>query len=161
MTNHTHISRVWDIIEKAPVGMLTTRFTGGLRARPLEARADRDAGIIWFVTDVRGAKDDEIDAFHDIGLVFYDEDSRAFLSITGRASVTRDTAKTKEIWKKTDDIWLPGGPDDPNVRVLRIEPITAELWDGPSSATVAAFEFAKTSLGLGENRDVTVPKASY
>jgi len=162
MTEQNHISRVWDIIEKARVGMLTTRFAGGLRARPLEARADRDAGIIWFVTDVRGAKDDEIDAAHDIGLAFIDEDARAYLSITGRASVIRDTAKAKEIWKKTDDFWLPGGPDDPNVRVLRVEPVTAELWDGPSSAAGAAFEFAKARLtgekpNLGENRKVTVP----
>ena len=142
MTEQNHISRVWDIVEKARVVMLTTRFSGGLRARPLEARADRDAGIIWFVTDVRGAKDDEIDAAHDIGLVFVDEDDRAYLSITGRASVTRDTVKAKEIWKKTDDIWLPGGPNDPNARVLRVEPITAELWDRPSSTAGAAFEFA-------------------
>ena len=161
MTRQNQISRVWDIIEKAPVGMLTTRFAGGLRARPLEARADRDAGIIWFVTDVRGAKDDEISAAHDIGLVFYDEDGRAYLSITGSASVTRDTAKAKDIWKKTDDIWLTGGPDDPNARMLRVEPITAELWDGPSSAAGAVFEFAKARLtgakpNLGENRKVTV-----
>jgi general stress protein 26 len=162
MTKRNHISSVWDIIEKAPIGMLTTRFADGLRARPLEARADRDAGIIWFVTDVRGSKDDEIDAAHDIGLVFYDADGRAYLSITGRASVIRDTAQAKEIWKKTDDVWLPGGPDNPNVRVLRVEPITAELWDGPSSAAGAAFEFAKArSTGekpdLGENRKATVP----
>jgi len=57
---------------------------------------------------------------------------------------------------------LPGGPDDPNVRVLRVEPVTAELWDGPSSAAGAAFEFAKARLtgekpNLGENRKVTVP----
>ena len=144
MTKQNHISRVWDVIEKARVGMLTTKFGGGLRARPLEARADRDAGIIWFVTDVRGTKDDEIGADHEIGLVFFiDESDRAYLSITGRAVVTRDTAKTKAIWKTTDDIWFPGGPDDPNVRLLRIEPVTAELWDGPSSAAVAVFEFAK------------------
>ena len=49
-------------------------------------------------------------ADHDIGLVFIDEDDRTYLSIPGRASVTRDTAKAKEIWKKTDDIWLQGGP---------------------------------------------------
>ena len=157
-----HIARAWDIIEKAPIGMLTTQFNGGLRARPLEARADRDAGLIWFVTDVRGAKDDEINADQDIGLVFIDEGSRAYLSITGRASVTRDTAKAKEIWKKTDNIWLQGGPDDPNVRVLRVEPIAAELWDGPSSTAGAAFEFAKArltgeKLTFGENRKVTVP----
>ena len=162
MTKQNHISRAWDIIEKAPIGMLTTQFADGLRARPLEARADRDAGLIWFVTDVRGAKDDEINADQDIGLAFIDEDNRAYLSITGRASVIRDTAKAKEIWKKTDDIWLPGGPDDPNARVLRVEPIAAELWDGPSSAAGAAFEFAKARLtgekpNLGENRKVTVP----
>ncbi len=161
MMKQSHISRVWDIIEKVPVGMLTTRFAGGLRARPLEARADRDAGVIWFVTDVNGAKDDEIGAAHDIGLVFYDEDSRAYLSITGCASVTRDNAKAKEIWKKTDDIWLPGGPSDPNVRLLCVNPITAELWDRPSSAAGAAFEFVKAQLtgekpNLDENRKVTV-----
>ena len=162
MTKQNHISRAWDIIEKAPIGMLTTQFADGLRARPLEARADRDAGLIWFVTDVRGAKDDEINADQDVGLVFIDEDSRAYLSITGRASVTRDTAKAKEIWKKTDDTWLQGGPGGPNVRVLRVEPITAELWDGPSSTAGAAFEFAKARLtgekfNFDEERKVTVP----
>ena len=162
MTEQNHISRVWDIVEKVRVGMLTTRFAGGLRARPLEARADRDAGIIWFVTDIRGAKDDEIDTAHDIGLVFVDEGDRAYLSITGRASAMRNTAKAKEIWKKTDDIWLPGGPDDPNARLRRVDPITAELWDGPSSAAGAAFEFVKArltgeKLNFGEKRKVTVP----
>lgn len=162
MTKQNHISRAWDIIEKARIGMLTTQFAGGLRARPLEARADRDAGLIWFVIDIGGAKDDEINADQNIGLAFIDEDSRAYLSITGRASVTRDTAKAKEIWKKADDIWLQGGPDDPNMRVLRVEPITAELWDGPSSAAGAAFEFAKAQLtgkklNFGENRKVSVP----
>lgn len=143
MTEQNRIARVWDIIEKTRVGMLTTQFSGGLRARPLEARADRDAGVIWFVTDVHGAKDDEIGAAHDIGLVFIYEDDRTYLSITGRAFVMRDTAKAKDIWRKSDDTWFPDGSDDPNVRVLRIEPVTAEIWDGPSSTAVVDFEYAK------------------
>ena len=162
MTKQNQISRVWDIVEKSGVGMLTTHFSGGLRARPLQARTDRDAGLIWFVTDVRGAKDDEIATAQEVGLVFFEKDSHAYLSITGRASVTRDTAKAKEIWSKTDDIWLPGGPDDPNVRVLRVEPATAELWDGPSNVAGAAFAFATARStdgrpGPGEKRKVTVP----
>jgi general stress protein 26 len=47
------LDRVWDIIEKVGVCMLTTQFAEGLRARPLEARPDRNAGVIWFVTDKR------------------------------------------------------------------------------------------------------------
>jgi general stress protein 26 len=160
MTKKDPSSRVWDIIDRVSVGMLTTRFSGGLRARPLDARPDREAGLIWFVIDVRGAKDDEIDAAADIGLAFVDG-SGAWLSISGRASVTRDVAKATEIWKDTDSAWLPGGPNDPNMRLLCVEPSIAELWDGPSSAVATAWEFAKARLtgakpDLGENRKVTV-----
>src|SRR5947207_15801813 len=97
--------RVWEIIEKVGVCMLTTRFPGGLRARPLEARPDRDAGVIWFVTDLRSGKEHEIEAEHDVGLVFIDTKDKAYLSITGRAAVRHDPAKAGEIWKHTHNVW--------------------------------------------------------
>jgi general stress protein 26 len=155
------IDRVWDIIEKVGVCMLTTQFAGGLRARPLEARPDREAGLIFFVTDIHSAKENEIEAMPDVGLAFIDSSDNAYLSITGRARVIRDAEKTKAAWRKTDEVWWPGGPSDPDVCLLRIEPFTAELWDGPASAVVTAFEFAKARLTgeepkLGENRKVTV-----
>ena len=34
--------------------------------------------------------------------------------------------------------------------VLRVNPLTAELWDGPASKAVAAFEFVKSRLIGGE-----------
>src|SRR5829696_8940128 len=161
MTTQDSTDRIWDIVEKVGVCMLTTRFAGGLRARPVEARPDRDAGMIFFVTDVRGAKDDEIAAHPEVCLTFIDPNDKAYLSITGTAAVSRDPKKAAEIWHKTDDVWWPGGPEDPNARVLRIEPSTAELWDGPSSKAVAVYEFARARLtgakpNLGEKRKVTV-----
>jgi len=156
------IDRIWDIIEEVGVAMLTTQFPGGLRARPVEARPDRDAGLIWFLTDARSGKDAEVAVAPDVGLVFIDTGDKAYLSITGRAEILRDTAKAAEIWKSTDQVWWPDGPDDATLRLLRVEPRTAELWDGPSSSIVAAFEFAKAKLtgakpNLGENRKVSVP----
>lgn len=156
-----HLERVWGIIERTGVGMLTTKFRGGMRARPLEARPDRDAGLLWFVTDVRGHKDDEIEAAHDVCFVVIEREDKAYLSITGRAHVIRDAVKAAKIWKQTDDAWWPDGPRDTNVRVIRLEPATAELWDGPASGAVVAYEFAKARLtgdqpDLGENRKVTV-----
>jgi general stress protein 26 len=156
-----HLARVWDIIDAVGVGMLTTHLSTGLRSRPLEARLDRAASLIWFVTDVRGGKDDEIDHDPDVGFVVIDAKANAYLSLTGTARVTRDPAKAKEIWHKTDDVWWPGGPDDPNVRVICLTPSLAELWDGPSSMLVVTYEFAKaritgTKPNLGENRKTTV-----
>jgi hypothetical protein len=45
--------------------------------------------------------------------------------------------------------------------VLRVRPVTAELWDGPASTAVVIYEFAKARItgekpNLGENRKVTV-----
>jgi general stress protein 26 len=160
MADADQLSRIWDIIERVGVCMLTTRFTGGLRARPLEARPDRAAGVIWFVTDRRSGKEHEIEGEHDIGLVFIDASANAYLSITARAEVLSDHGKAAEIWKTTDNMWWQG-PDDPNVNVIRVAPLTAELWDGPSSKAVAVFEFVKSQLtgakpNLGENRKVTI-----
>jgi general stress protein 26 len=160
MADPSHLDRVWDIIERVGVCMLTTRSEGGLRARPVEARPDRAAGLIWFIIDLRSGKEREIDAEHDVGLVFIDADAKAYLSITARGEPGRDVAKAAEIWKATDGMWWKG-PDDPNVCVLRVTPLTAELWDGPASKAVAVFEFVKSKLtgakpNLGENRKVTV-----
>ncbi len=69
MAEQNDIARVWDILDGHSVGMLTTQFSGGLRARPLDARPDRDAGAIFFVTDVRGHKDDEVAAKPDVCFV--------------------------------------------------------------------------------------------
>ena len=155
------IARVWDILEANSIGMLTTQFGGGLRARPVDARPDREAGAIFFVTDAHNHKDSEIEVEPDVGFTVTVPGDNIYLSITGRASVMRDPAKARQIWKKTDDVWWPDGPDDANARVLTIEPVTAELWDGPASSLVAAFEFAKARMtgekpNLGENRKKTV-----
>ncbi len=154
-------TRVWEILEKTSVGMLTTQFINGLRARPLDARPDRDTGVILFVTDVRGLKDNEIAACPDVCFTVVDDADKAYLSITGRAEVVRDPVLAAKIWKRADDVWWPKGADDRNVRVLRIVPSRAELWDGPASAAVAAYEFAKARAtgqkpNLGENRKVRI-----
>jgi general stress protein 26 len=119
-TNQDITDRIWKIVEKVGVCMLTTQFHGGMRARPLEARPDRNQNLIFFVTDARSAKDDEVQAAPDVGVVFIDQKANAFLSITGRAQVLTGADKASAIWRKTDDVWWPDGPTDANVRVLKV-----------------------------------------
>ena len=160
MSREHDIERVWDIIEQAGTCMLTTRFAAGLRARPLEARPERQSGLIWFITDLRSSKEDEIEAEPGVGLVFFHAEDKAYLSITARAELRRDPGQAAAIWKRTDDVWW-SGPDDPNVVLLCVRPLLAELWDGPASSAVATFEPARARLTgekpeLGENRKLMV-----
>src|SRR4029078_2158780 len=108
MADPIDVDRVWDILDGNSIGMLTTQFSGGLRARPLEARPDRDAGAIFFVTDVHSPKEEEIEARPDVGLVFVDSSNKAYLSITARACIIHDAEMTKTVWRKTDELWWPG-----------------------------------------------------
>jgi general stress protein 26 len=87
------------------------------------------------VTDFNSGKEHEIESEHELGLVFIDATDKAYLSITAPAEVRRDHAKTAQIWTTADNIWW-SGPDDPNACVLRVVPVTAELWDGPASPSV-------------------------
>jgi general stress protein 26 len=162
---HEHEQRIWQLLETTGVGMLTTQFAEGLRSRPLEPRPDRDNGVIYFITDVRGLKDDEIEAAPDVCLTLTNHKEKAYLSLTARASVLRDPLLAAKFWKSTDDVWWPGGPEDVNVRVLRLEAVRAELWDGPASSLTAAYEFAKARAtgekpNLGEKRKVTIDMQS-
>ncbi len=154
-------TRVWDLLERTGVGMLTTRYAGGMRARPLDARPDRKAGVIYFVADVRGLKDDEIAARPEVCFIVINAGDKAYLSVSGRAHVLRAPLLAAKIWKRADDVWWPEGPQDEHVCVLCLEPHSAELWDGPRSSAVARHEFARARAtgekpNLGENRKVTV-----
>ena len=91
---------------------------------------------------------------------FVDKTGNVYLSITASAETMRDREVAASIWRATDNMWWDG-PDDPNAELLRVTPRTAELWDGPSSKTVAVFEFLKSQIigakpNLGENRKTTI-----
>jgi general stress protein 26 len=158
------VDRVWAVIDKAGVCMMTTNFPDGLRARPMEARPERDEGVVWFLTDRRGLKDDEIESCPEVCLTFVHQPEKVYLSLTGEASVHRDPDKAEALWNRKQETWWDG-PEDPNLRVLRVKLKRAEMWDGPADSDYAAYEFAKARItgeepDVGENRKVTVEMGS-
>jgi general stress protein 26 len=161
MDNNNAEARAWDVIDKAGYCVMVTQFDGGLRGRPMQARPDREEGLIWFLTDVRASKDDEIEAWPDICLVFVEPKEKVYLSVSGRAEVVDDREKTRLLWDDEQQAWWPGGPDDPNVRVVCVVPELLEFWDGPADPRVARREFKRAvetgeKPNLGERRKKTV-----
>jgi general stress protein 26 len=126
--------------------MLTTATDHGMRSRPMHAVPDRDTGCIWFITDQRGAKDEEIKAAPDVCLAFADTRSNTYLSMTGRAETLCDAAKARELWSHETQAWWPKGPTDPDVRVLRVVPDQAEYWDARGNSIAVALKLAAARL---------------
>ena len=158
-SQESEIARVWQMMAKIATCMLVTSTGEGMRARPMHALPDQDAGCIWFVTDCRGAKGEEIEFGPIVCLAFADTASNTYLSLTGAAEVIRDESKAKELWSNEAQAWWPNGPSDPAVRVLRVVPDEAEFWDTRGNAITVALKLGAARMtgrppDLGENKKV-------
>ena len=108
-------SRLWhlSIAESIKTCMLTTVASGRLQVRPMHAVPDRDQGCLWFITDQRGAKDEEIQAAPEVCLAFADTRSNTYLSVTGRAEMLSDSSKARNLWSAEAQAWWPKGAGRP------------------------------------------------
>jgi general stress protein 26 len=158
--NHAgDIDRTWELMKKIGFAMMVTRDGEKLRARPMAAYLDRDANTIFFLTDARRHKDDEIAANPQINLSFADSGDMKFVSVSGTAAVSNDRAKIKELFSTPAKAWWDSA-EDPNIRVLKFTPDEAEYWDSPgtviSYVKMAAAAVSGTRPDLGTNRKVSI-----
>jgi general stress protein 26 len=153
------VDRVWSIIEEISICMVTTHSGGTMRSRPMHVFPDRDENCLWFVTDNRGEKGHEISEAADVCLSFANPTDNTYLCVTGRAEMISDAKKAEELWSLEAQVWWPGGPHDPNVRVLRVVPERAEYWDTRGSSMVVSLKLAVARMtgsepSLGDNKKV-------
>jgi general stress protein 26 len=112
----------------------------------MRAIIERTAACIWFITDQRGAKDEEIKASPQVCLAFADIGSNSFLSLTGRAEMRRDNVKAKELWNNEAQAWWPNGPTDPDVRVLCVFPEEGEYWNARGNSLTVGLKLVAARL---------------
>ena len=159
MATANDTDRVWDLMKKIHMCMLTTRDGEELRSRPMAAFVRRDEGLVYFLTDARRHKDDEIEKAPNVCLAFANADDQKYVSVTGRARVSNDRAKIKDLWSIPAKAWWDS-PDDPNIRLLTVTPNDAEFWDSPgtfvSYVQMAAAAVAGVRPDLGDNRKVKI-----
>jgi general stress protein 26 len=151
--------RIWQLMKKMGFAMLVTHDGGKLRARPMSAYLEQDNNAIFFLTDARRHKDEEIASNPAINLSFADAGSQKYVSIAGTATVSNDRAKIRQLFSTPAKAWWDSA-EDPNIRVLKITPDDAEFWDSPgtviSYVKMAAAAATGTRPDIGENRKVSM-----
>jgi general stress protein 26 len=151
--------RAWDLMKKIGFAMLVTRDGDKLRARPMSAFLERENNAIFFLTDARRHKDEEIARNPNVNLSFANASDQKYVSLTGTAFVSNDRAKIKQLFSTPAKAWW-NSAEDPNIRVLKITPDDAEFWDSPGSVIsyvkMAAAAVTGTRPDLGDNRKVAM-----
>lgn len=153
--------RVWDLVDSIKFAMLVTHDGNGdeLRARPMRAHGKREEDTIYFLTDRRHQKDDEIQINDNVCLAFSDPSGHRYLSISGTATVIDDRARVHELWEPSNKAFWDD-ENDPDIRIVRVRPSTAEFWDSPgkivTSVKMAAAALTGAKPELGQNRKVSL-----
>jgi len=128
-THQKGFAKLVALIDALDVGMLTTMDANGLlRSRPM-ATQKADDGKLYFFTAEQSPKRTEASAHPDVNVSYADPTNQTYVSVSGKATISHDTARVRELWSEAAKRWFPKGPEDPNLALLTVEISQAEYWD--------------------------------
>ena len=138
---------IWQRIEDARIAFFTTLSEdNGLRARPLSTqRVDAETSLWFFIAaDSDLAKDARA---NQRALVTYSDEREGFYaSLSGTARVMTDPNKAREMWSKLDEAWFPGGPEDSNLALLRVDVDHGETWEPTTNELMQFLSIAAAAM---------------
>ncbi len=130
--------------------MMTVAKDGTISSRPMGVQNKPFDGTLWFLTRSTSEKVDEIEQDQHVTLSFAEPSDSKYLTLKGRASVSQDRNKVKELWSPMYKAWFPKGEDDPEIAVLRVDVHEADYWEASSSKVVMMAKYAAAAMTGGK-----------
>lgn len=133
-----------ELMEDMPIAMFTTFGPQGPRTVPMARQEVEPSAELWFISARDTAHAHDLVAEPRVALSFSSRD--AWVSLVGKGYVVDDLAKLKELWNTFAEAWLPGGPEDDNASLIRVDVERGEYWDSPGGKIASVISFAKAKL---------------
>ena len=115
-------------------------------AVPMTAQLDKDAnGTIWFFT----TKDHTFAHGGPATATFASKGHDMFARFSGVLSEETSRERFEKQWSKPVEAWFPGGKDDPNLLMLRMDLGNAEIWN----SDLGFVDTAKMLMGFDVRED--------
>ena len=156
------IAKIADLISDHRVALLTTIDDDGTPwSRPMGLQ-DQEAfdGSLYFFARADSEKMDHIARNAKVNVAFSKPSDQEYISMAGVATVLNDRQKIQDLWSPSVRAWFPDGPDDDELRLIRVDVDRAEYWDSPASVVVHAIGIVRAAVtgepadDLGENEQV-------
>ena len=148
MTTDDHRATVAEIMKETRTAVLTfVSPAGDLVSMPMGMQDFEDPATTWFITQRSSDKVTAIEADPRVNVSY--SSKAGWVSLSGTAHVSDDTAKLKELWDASAGAFMSGGPEDPDNVLLRIDGATAEYWENPGKVAIVV-QVAKGLVTDGE-----------
>lgn len=141
--------------------MLMTVVGTSVRTRPMgiQGNAENFNGSLWFFTDDRSRKVQEMSAGAAVSLICQSDDSDSYLHLFGTATIDRDRTRMKDFYNPLIKTWFPDGLDDPHLTLIRFDVDRGDYWTSTAGMLQVLAAFTKAVVtgkpgGGGEMGDV-------
>jgi general stress protein 26 len=95
----TEMTQFYDLVEDIEICMMTSRRQNGhLRSRPMANQKRAPGADLWFVTSDGSDKLRDLQGDRHVNLSYYRDGSKAWVSVSGTATVSRDRQKIRELY---------------------------------------------------------------
>ncbi|WP_347160393.1 pyridoxamine 5'-phosphate oxidase family protein [Pontibacter chitinilyticus] len=157
-----NLEKLIDKIKDIDIAMMSTiDDDGSIRSRPMQTQQTKADGYVWFFTGYESDKTHEMQNDAHVNLSYAKPGDNLYVSVSGKATLTKDQAKIDELWSPAMKAWFPEGKEDPNIGLIKVTIDKAEYWDSPSSTMVQLYGMAKAALTgerphPGENKKINL-----
>ncbi len=139
--------KIKELAEKADVCLFTTNLSQlPLTTRPMSTREVDEDGNIWFFSREGSHKNQEIEADNRVQLFYSHPSGYQFMSLYGKATILKDNAKAKELWSAIAKTWFNEGYDDPELTLLKIEPVEGHYWDTKDGKVISLLKMVAGAI---------------
>jgi general stress protein 26 len=138
--------KFWEALSDSPIVMLQLE-SDPATAAPMTAQLDKEAHhAVWFFT----SRDNRFAPGGAAAATFAAKGHDVFARFAGSLTEETDRARLDKQWNNFVAAWFPGGKDDPNLLMLRMDLGQAAIWAGE----LGLFNVAKMALGLDVTGDI-------
>ncbi len=140
------LEKFTELVEEVNICMFITNNNDDQHTRPMATIEVEENGTLWFFTDVRSIKVEEVANEHDVHLVYAHPGKESYLDVWGNATVVTDKQKIKDKWSPIVKAWFPDGEDDPNLALLKIIPNECYYWDAEAGKMIQFLKMAAAAI---------------
>ena len=150
MTDSHNREKLWALMKEVHFCMIThATETQELQAQPMtmlnSERMNESQNLYFLLKDSSAIAHAVSAGRNKIGLSFAKPSDSTYVSISAHAQISSDQSLINELWNPWADNWFDG-KEDPTVRVLIAEAVSAEYWNVKDNKVTQLFKMLKGSV---------------
>ncbi|ORY83133.1 hypothetical protein BCR37DRAFT_294362 [Protomyces lactucae-debilis] len=150
------IKEFYELADNTRISMLGTVRSGNIVTRAM-AVSKREGPDFLYLANIHSQKMRDIEQDDKVNVTFFDASSMSWISVSGKATISQDETKIREIYSPIVLAWFgsesegpyTGAADDPRMAIVKVKATRVSYYKSTKGKIGRMTDIAK-AIGLGQ-----------